>query len=380
MNVLYDYLAFDMQRVGGVSRCFVENYKHMSERVHVDFGVVESDNVYLRELGYRPFGFAREHFICNKEFPYKGYLFRKYNKIRGRYYGWDENIRESIRLLTSGAIDLLHPTFYGDYFLPYLKGMPFVLTIHDMITELYPQFYSANNGQNLLKKKLAPLAAKIITVSECTKKDVVRILNVPEQKVEVVYHGVNEQEFASESECPFKFPYVLYVGDRDNYKNFYLMCKYLIPVFEKYSDLKMVCTGHPFTIEEKNWMDSIAPNRFVDYFANTSQEMFTLYHNAEAFVYPSDYEGFGIPILEAYQAQCPVLLHNASCFPEIAGEAAVYFTLREKQSDFAEALMSVLEMHNEEKEALIKAQNARLSCYSWKRSAEQLENIYQSVI
>ena len=97
------------------------------------------------------------------------------------------------------------------------------------------------------------------------------------------------------------------------------------------------------------------------------------------FVYTSEYEGFGIPILEAYQADCPVLLNQTSCFPEIAGDAAVYFHLTEEDSNLVEMLDKVYSMSSDEKFALLEKQKERLAHYSWEKSAKQLAAIYQSL-
>ena len=108
--------------------------------------------------------------------------------------------------------------------------------------------------------------------------------------------------------------------------------------------------------------------------------MFSLYHHAKCFVYPSEYEGFGIPILEAYQADSPVLLNNASCFPEIAGDAAIYFNMDSNNSNLAEQIEYLLSMSTEERRILLTKQKERLTRFSWEKSAKQLADVYQSVI
>ena len=105
-----------------------------------------------------------------------------------------------------------------------------------------------------------------------------------------------------------------------------------------------------------------------------------LYHNAIAFIYTSEYEGFGIPILEAYKADGLVMLNRKSCFPEVAGNAAIYFTLTSDESDIAERLEEVLGMSKEERFAQIQKQRERLHLYSWRKSAEQLSEVYRKII
>lgn len=382
MRVLYDYQAFDMQRIGGVSRCFVEIYKHLPKNVEAEFALLESDNVYMQEeFGVPPMGYFRESFIAGYDFKGKGRLFKFYNRLRGVYYGHKENELYSIKKILEGNYDVLHPTYFGTYFLPYLKGKPFVLTIHDMIPELYPQYFDKTTDCQIYGRKvLAPLAAKIIAVSEQTKNDIVRILRVPENKIEVVYHGSDEHDVEVEK-CFFDFPYLLYVGDRGLYKNFLLMCHHLLPFLQQRHDIKIVCTGPDFAQNEIAWMKAHnMSDRFIHLFVKKNSEMASLYKYAQAFIYSSEYEGFGIPILEAYKAQCPVVLNNSSCFPEIAGDAAVYFDMNRETSNLVVQISHLLEMSKAERQLLIDKQNERIKQYSWSASAEKLMKIYESVL
>ena len=104
-----------------------------------------------------------------------------------------------------------------------------------------------------------------------------------------------------------------------------------------------------------------------------------LYHYALAFVYPSSYEGFGIPILEAYKADCPVMLNRSSCFPEIAGDAAVYFKMDDVGSDFEEQFETLYHLNSNERNQLLVKQRERLSLYSWEKSAQKLSEVYLSL-
>ena len=121
-------------------------------------------------------------------------------------------------------------------------------------------------------------------------------------------------------------------------------------------------------------------DRFCHHWVTNDNDLFSLYHHAKCFVYPSEYEGFGIPILEAYQADCPVLLNNASCFPEIAGDAAIYFNMDSKNSNLTEQIECLLSMSTEERRTLLTKQRERLKRFSWEKSANQLADVYQSVI
>ena len=382
MRILYDHQAFEMQSHGGVSRCFAELYKNLPKEISASISLKESNNVYINEINLAGTHFKRDgfnNFICRRPFPGKWHLYEMYQKILGKKEDSEINLTHSIKELQKGEFDIFHPTFYNDYFLPYLKGKPFVLTIHDMIPELYPQLYGLDHTHIILKRKLAPLAKAIIAVSENTKKDIIRFLNIPEEKVSVVYHGCSFSSPQS-NRSPYSFPYILYVGDRFGYKNFIPFVKQVSPVIKQHKGLHVICTGKPFIKEEKEVFKELGVSQyFINTWVKTDAELYSLYHHAECFIYPSDYEGFGIPILEAYQADCPVLLNCASCFPEIAKDAAIYFNINSNNDNLSQSLEDFLSMNKYDKESLLTKQRARLSNFSWKESAERLARIYNSI-
>ena len=380
MRIIFDYQAFEMQTMGGVSRMFAELYKQLGNQgVGCLLGVKESDNVYLREGGFVQ-GLMPARYRYNKWFGHEQ-LFPGEDRLKRLIfntagYSMTPNPDYCIKLLKKQSFDVFHPTFFKTYFLEYLGKKPFVLTIHDMIPELYPQYFARDDMQIIGKQILAPKASAIIAVSEKTKEDVIRILNVPEEKVHVIYHGCSFNKPA-ELHRQYDFPYLLYVGDRNIYKDFTQFVKSAASTLCKHEGLKLVCTGKPFTESELPLFESLGiRDKVVHHWVENDDEFFSLYHFAECFVYPSEYEGFGIPILEAYTADCPVLLNNASCFPEIAGDAAAYFTM--------DSLTEVLDAFLTDRDAaaveLVRKGFVRLQDFSWKRSAEQLATVYRSCV
>lgn len=382
MRVLYDPQAFDMQTHGGVSRCFAELYKHMPASVDAQIFVKETDNVYLRELGFPASGNLYKDFLCAKDSKLKHFLFKlTYNLKYGDFSRWDKrpliNRNEAKSVIKKGDYDIFHPTFFDDYFLRLIGKKPFVITVHDMIPEIF--FMDAPQAQQ--KLAVIPKATHLIAVSEQTKKDLVRIMNVPEEKVSVVYHGADEEPYIPSSAAPIAEEYILYVGARYEYKNFTAFCKSCVDILKRHPQLKIVCTGVPFSPEEIQLFESLGiKERMVHKFVQTRQELFDLYHYALTFVYPSLYEGFGIPILEAYKADCPVMLNRASCFPEIAGDAAVFFDLNSEKSDFEEQFETLYRLTGDERGELIQRQRERMKLYSWSKSAAQLADVYKDVL
>ena len=391
MRVLFDHQAFSMQSHGGVSRCFAELYRYLPESVEAYISVKETDNVYLRDMAVGvPVGYNYEHFIFPFNFPLKSRLFGIYNHIvKGMPYQSDNysyfheheyNRLYSIATLKRGRYDIFHPTFFDDYFLPYLGNKPFVLTIHDMIPWIYSNIDNKNWKWQVEKMKiLAPKAAAIVAVSENTKKDIVRLLNVKEDRVHVIYHGCSFLHI-DHSNSLFSKPYILYVGDRKYYKNFDLFVENLVPVLKRHQELMVVCTGKSFCDEELRLMEKYSiKDRFIQQWVANDEDFYSLYHHAVCFVYTSEYEGFGIPILEAFQSGCPVMLNKTSCFPEIAGDAAIYFEMNKMESNFAEQFEKMYSMTIQERSLLLKKQRKCLEKYSWKKSAMQLARVYNSI-
>lgn len=378
MKILFDHQAFEMQTHGGVSRCFWELYNHLPANVDAKISILESNNAYLDIEGVKPLNYTYEHFLTKSNWRGKARLFLYYQRLHGNSY-INVNKNKTIKLLKQGNFDVFHPTYFEDYFLDYLNGKPFVLTIHDMIPELYPQYFNRDDLQIRMKQKLAPLARAIIAVSETTKKDILKFIDIPEEKVHIIYHGTNI--ISPSNDIPlFEFPYILYVGERHYYKRFSEWLKEVAIFLKRHKDVKVVCTGRPFTDEETGIMDKLGVrDSFVHFFVTNDNQFYSLYHNAITFVYTSEYEGFGIPILEAYQADCPVMLNNASCFPEVAGDAAIYFQLNKEGSNFAEQMEYVYNMSLEERRNLIQCQRNRLSLYSWQKASEQLVKVYETI-
>ena len=383
MRTLFDYQAFDLQTHGGVSRCMIELCNHMPLYVQPFLGVFESNNVYLQEKGYKAMESTFHNFLGIEKFKGKRRIFTPYFNITHNFNYWgNRNQNYSIKLLKEGHFDIFHPTFFDDYFLKYLHGKPFVLTIHDMIPEIYPQYFGKDDFQVLKKKILAPLAAHIVVPSRHTKSDVTRILGIPDNKISVIYHGSDECPKIDWESIPriINASYILYVGSRDKYKNFEYFVKSCTSILKTYKDLKVICTGNLFDKTEIRLLEEQGVrHQFEVKFTRSEEEIANLYHFALAFVFPYEYEGFGLPILECYKADGLLVLNEASCFPEIAGEAAIYFSQDKKKRNLTETLEYVIQMSNEERNKQLAKQQERLKLYSWKKSSAQLAEVYRTV-
>ena len=315
-RILYDNQMFTFQRFGGVTRYFADLiYNLPADEFTAEVPMKYCENHYVTETyGHR---YDRLSFPGNY-------------RLRRRIYSL-ANGCISKSALKQGDYDIFHPTYYSTYFLETIKrqGKPFVLTIHDMTFERFPQDVLIYDRTIPNKRRLIAEADHIIAVSENTKRDIVEILGTDPSKISVVHHGYKPADIVA----PQLFDrYILYVGERKGYKNFIPWLSAILPIFNLDPHLELICTGSPFTAAElKQFAQWNISNRIRHITANDAQ-MASLYRHALCFIFPSLYEGFGIPILEAFHNNCPMCLSAASCFPEVAGDAAIYFDPNDAQS------------------------------------------------
>lgn len=382
MKVLYDHQAFTFQRFGGVSKCFCELISNMPADISTEIAVKESENVHLIESHLCPLIKMPKlnHSKWKKMFPFKGSgtIYRILMRLGLISTSETVNKHYAIQKLKEQDFDVCHPTFFDSYFLNYIGNKPWVITVHDMMPELFPDYFNQNDEQILFKRKNLSKASAIVAVSEQTKKDIVRLLNIPAEKITVIYHGGPERE-AVNNPSIVDSPYILYVGTRNAYKNFPQTLKDFATFHNKHSEVKMVCTGGGFTADERKMIEDLKVKDAVLHIPASGFEMKILYAHALAFVYPSLYEGFGMPILEAFAYGCPVLLNNKSCFPEIASDAGIYFESEPGKSNLPEVLDKIYSLSIEERNIIIERGFVRLRDFSWEKSAEKLASVYRNI-
>ncbi len=377
MRILFDYQAFEMQRFGGVSRSYAELISHLQEEgFQCKIGLKESDNAYIKKTGLKPLHYTHNKYFNGKKW-FKGQrtLTRKIMRVTGHENdGLKINQEYCIRLLKQQQFDIFEPTFFDSYFLPYLNGKPFVLTVHDMI----PELLGVDEPQAKQKKILCPLATHIHVPSQNTKDDLIRIMGIPSEKITVIPHGA--PEIPPKRKPIFDFPYLLHVGARWSYKNFEPFIKESAHVISHSPNLHVVCTGEVFSDEEISLLSKLKIQEQVISMPHiTEDQLQALYQHAVAFVYPSAYEGFGIPILEAFVNGCPVLLNNASCFPEVGGDVAIYFDIN-RRGDLAEHLEAFLQAPEQDRNDLIASGRERAKLFSWEKSARKLSDVYKTIL
>jgi glycosyltransferase involved in cell wall biosynthesis len=303
-------------------------------------------------------------FLPRMEFRGKNYLLEYLNRIETR-----KRIKEE-------EFDIFHPTFYWP--VGKIRGnKPVVVTVHDMTHEIYPEYFVWYDQIARQKRKITRLADRVIAISENTKRDLIQYHRIPEEKIEVIHHGFNKLEEVGQSvEIPGK--YLLYVGNRGGYKNFLFFLEAVSPILIQ-EKLRLVCAGGGrFSHAERKEISRLGVSHLLTQFEISPGQLAFLYRNAIAFVFPSLYEGFGMPVLEAFSAGCPVILSNVSSFPEVAGDAGVYFDPRDAHSIY-EAVKGVLSDGNL-RTILKNSGIERLQEFSWKNTAEKTMTVYKKLL
>jgi glycosyltransferase involved in cell wall biosynthesis len=363
IRILYDHQIFTSQTYGGISRYFYELMCCFadSRKVDCEVSISYSNNEYLSGAGtVRPF-------FRDRKFVGKTSLL---NFV---------NTRRSIRTLADGAFDVFHPTYYHPYFLKHLRKKPYVITVYDMVHELYPEMFPADDPTRAWKGETVRNAAGVIAISQSTKNDVVRLYGIAPDRVRVIWLGNSLRPTGEQGEAPaLPDRYLLYVGHRGGYKNFPFFIKAVTPVLQADPGLQIVSLGGgAFSQTETGLFQELGISGRVKQVSLPDEALPNLYRRAAAFVYPSLYEGFGIPILEAFASGCPVVASDASCFPEVAGDAALYFDPRE-ESSLKERIERIL-YSDGVSENLITKGLQRVQEFSWEKTAQETKAVYESV-
>jgi len=382
IRVLYDDGGFVMP-YGGVARYFTEMIKRLPSEVSWKFAMAGTSNLYLQQPPYfipphkqDIMGFINGT-LRGRSFRGVSYLHRVLARLFPRRFPSGELANE--RMLQAefrkGEFDIFHltaPHPVHDYWHSIVGKRPMVVTVYDLI----PEIISGSRRVTYYRRKLLDDATHIISISEKTKQDMMRLYNVPEEKVSVIHLGFLRQENVVPLDPPIRSPYILFVGRREGYKNFSFFVKAIAPIL-KSTDLTLFCTGGKFDVSELALFNELGIAEKIQQRFIKDEQMRALFHNALVFVFPSLYEGFGIPILDAFSAGCPVILSNCSCFPEVGGDAALYFN-----DGDAETLRNhILSMMKNEslRKSLIEKGLARAGLFTWEKCAKRTAEVYQKL-
>jgi len=363
LKILYDNEIFLIQKYGGATRYFYELIKRMIEFKGADISLYMG--YHINEYGLEKYADKFRYFKGKKIplIPKTKLILRKI-----QYFNF-------LKFRERCKPDLFHQTYFNDY--KNRAGEKKIVTIHDFTHEKYPEYFSKIDKTIYQKKKAAETSDGIICISESTKNDLLEYYKIPESRIRVIYHGNSLN--AEPGERVISRPYFLYVGDRRAYKNFEIMLKLFSTSDNIKRDFRLVCFGGgSFTRTEQRIINEYDLQNIVMQISGNDEKLAGLYKYAEMFVYPSFYEGFGIPLLEAMQYECPIVASNTNALREIGGEAALYFEPGNTES-LIEAVNSLLSSEDKRNEIISKGRE-RIRLFSWDKCAEETYNFYKEII
>jgi glycosyltransferase involved in cell wall biosynthesis len=366
LRLVYDYQIFASQRYGGISRYFCALARELAAVDGVTARIVAPlhRNEHIRAMSPRV--------------------------VTGHYVPPLAKTERAVRALDAmlfpviaGAWspDIVHETYYSE--LPTFPGRVCrVVTVLDMIHERFPQYFPPGDRTAKAKRCAIHRADRVICISESTRRDLIDIHALREDRVRVVHLGYDRLDAQGLTAIDIVGPgaYLLYVGARNGYKNFLAAAHAyaLSPLLAQ--RMRLVCVGGgAFSMSERRVFAQLglAEDRVVVVSGNDSA-LAALYSGAAAFVYPSRHEGFGIPPLEAMSLGCPVVCSNAGSIPEVAGDAAEYFDPGDPAAMSAAIERAALAPGR--RSELVALGRLRAEKFSWQRCARETLNVYRELI
>lgn len=311
------------------------------------------------------------------------------------WYSLEEQFKMTF-LLNKYHLDLVH---FPHFNVPLLYRKDYVVTIHDLILIEYPtrkasklnsfMYYFKNLIYKVVIKNAVFTSKKVITISEYTKKSILKNFNIKASKIKMIYEGVDLEKFNLSNEEEFNYNkykleknnFLLYVGNAYPHKNIeglILAFKDLIKFKDINPNLKLLLIGkHDYFykqiiqfVKDNDLVDRVILPGFV-----TDNQLISLLHNCKFYVFPTFYEGFGLPPLEALALDANLILSNATCLPEIFEDSAVYFDPHNKQ-DIINVIHKAISS-NTNSNSMVK--NKILNKYSWQDMAEKTKTVYNKI-
>ena len=281
------------------------------------------------------------------------------------------------------------------YVLPPLTPCRSVVTIHDCIHLRFPQYLPSRIGYAYARASLwtaTHRAARVITVSEASKRDILRYFRVPESRIDVIYNAIDDRFWEAPAADDMErvrqryqltAPFILYAGNIKPHKNLERLIEafHLLRRDDALKDVQLLIIGDEISkyATLRRAVHRHKLHKHVRFFGFVShQTLAALYRLADVFVFPSLYEGFGLPPLEAMASGTPVITSNVSSLPEVVGDAAMMIDPYKPQA-IADAIRRVL-AEPELRTALRTRGLARAREFSWERSIKRVRQIYDEVL
>jgi len=365
VKVVYDPQIFSLQEYGGISRYFSELASHLHTLGETEVEICSPwyASRYLSNL-------PRSMLNIRADIPARRYL--RYT----RHLFTAANMALFRKRLAAKSFDILHHTYYW----PLPDKLPVrarVTTIHDMIDDTIAH----NPGKSSLKRRSVQQADHVICVSEHTRKILLECYDIAPEKTSVVHLGkpATHPPHPCQSSVGAT-PYILYVGERGGYKNFSRLLQAYASSARINREFRLLCFGgKPFSADERNSFaaQGLTPKQ-VQHFSGDDGMLHALYRSANLFIYPSLYEGFGLPPLEAMSSGTPVACSSSTSIPEVVGSAGEYFDPTRTDS-IVEAMESVLFSATRRQELIALGQE-RSEHFSWGKCAQETLAVYRTLV
>ena len=369
MKIAFDQQVFLLQKYGGISRYICNLSKVLDQQKNIQSRI------------FAPLNF-NENLHPNHRLTKSGLLLPTLPPKLTRLS------MEVSKYLARGLIqlyspDILHETYYTlDDF--QLKNTKRILTVYDFIHERYPNMFDHAHITVKAKKAAVSRSDHVICISKSTQRDLIKFCGISKEKTSVIYLGVDDI-FNQKDKFPNPYineegkPYLLYVGGRAGYKNFNSFLSAFSNSIKLRNDFNIVFFGGgDITNTELNFAkhNGISPNQFLQY-RGSDQLLAQLYRDASAFIYPSLYEGFGLPPLEAMACSCPVISSNTSSMPEVIGNAGEYFNPNSSE-DIQQAIEAVIYSPSRIMQLKEKGMK-RVKLFGWDKCAKETLDVYKKI-
>jgi glycosyltransferase involved in cell wall biosynthesis len=367
-----DGLVYQSQAFGGISRVFTEILPRMCD-------LNDRLNITLFTQGRLRQSLPRHHRITHLPIPDPEPLMRPGWFFKPLIPSFCRFIRKLY--IPAADEDIWHSTYYT---IPKKWKGYSIVTVHDMIHERFPDLYNSKNDERFraVKRHCIRQADAVICVSENTRKDLLYFYKANADSVHVIPNACSDifkkgQTEGNNIEASTEQPFLLYVGSRARYKNFDL----LIHAYSKWPQRKEInllfVGGKPWSQSEQRVLTDLGIQNQVKLLRDVDDKtLCRLYNSAVAFVYPSLYEGFGIPLLEAMACGCPIIASRIPSTIEVAKDCPIYFDPAEEDG-LLNALDIALSQGRNSKR--IWAELERVKSYSWDKTAAQTLEVYRAV-
>ncbi len=289
------------------------------------------------------------------------------------------------------GIDLIHYPYFDLFFktLTPVKSVKQIVTVHDVIPLKFPKAFPPGIRGKIkftFQKKALKKSDAIITDSNSSKQDIYKHLNIPKQKIFVVPLAASNQFKPTRTKPPLPIPddYILYVGDVNHNKNLPTLLKSFSAIKNKKINLVLVSNAWSQPIQPIQKLNQLIRNlqlgsriTTISHSLETNQ-LASLYSHAKAYIQPSLYEGFGLPVLEALACGTPVVSSNTSSLPEVVGDAAILVKPTEK--GVTNGINKVLKLTKTQRQQLVKRGFSQAKLFSWEKTALDTIKVYNQVL